>query len=188
MVTLTPSVAVDLSLTNSSSALTTTNFLQPNAFKLTINRKNFPNLEFFCQSFLHPETTTNAGEVPYQRISNIPMPPDKISFGELTCMVILDEEMNSYTEMHNWMQRLIQTKSKSAMSVGTNKANFDQSPPTYADITLSILSSANNVTRQIRYIDCLPSSLGNISFESISGGDQFITYPASFRFSYFEFK
>jgi hypothetical protein len=103
MVTLTPSVAVDLSLTNSSSALTTTNFLQPNAFKLTINRKNFPNLEFFCQSFLHPDTTTAAVEVPYQRISNIPMPPDKISFGELTCMVILDEEMNSYTEMHNWM-------------------------------------------------------------------------------------
>jgi hypothetical protein len=187
MVTLTPSVDVDLTLANSHSALTNTNFLQPNSFKLTINRKNFPNLEFFCQSFLHPDVTTTAAEVPFQRITNLPFPPDKITYGELTCMIILDEEMNSYTEINNWMLRLIQTNSRSAMSTARG-VDFDQTPPTYADITLSILNSTNNLSRQVRYIDCLPTSLGNISFESIASGDQYITYPASFRFSYFEFK
>tara|TARA_R110000822_G_scaffold55462_1_gene141020 strand:- start:7986 stop:8534 length:549 start_codon:yes stop_codon:yes gene_type:complete len=181
MVTLNPSASVDLSLTNSASAINTTNFLQPNSFKLTIDRKNFPNLEFFCQSVLHPDMTSSAAEVPYQRIGNLPMPGDKLTFGELQCMIILDENMNSYTEMYNWMQRMIQTVQKPSLN------RTDALPPTHADMTLSILSSANNQTRQIRYIDCIPVVLGNISFETMASGDQFLTYPASFRFSYFEF-
>jgi hypothetical protein len=181
MVTLNPSASVDLTLTSSASAINTTNFLQPNSFKLTIDRKNFPNLEFFCQSVLHPDMTAPAAEVSYKRIGNLPMPGDKLTFGELTCMIILDENMNSYTEMYNWMQRIVQTVQKPSLN------RSDAIPPSHADMTVSILSSANNQTRQIRYIDCVPVGLGNISFESMASGDQFITYPASFRFSYFEF-
>tara|TARA_R110002153_G_scaffold47751_4_gene134795 strand:+ start:1050 stop:1598 length:549 start_codon:yes stop_codon:yes gene_type:complete len=181
MVILNPSASVDVSLTSASSAINNTNFLQPNSFKIIIDRKNYPNLEFFCQSVQHPEMSSSPVEVPYQRISNIPMPGDKLTFSELTCMIILDENMNSYTEMYNWMQRMIQTPQKSAVN------RSDELPPTHADITLSILSSANNQVRQVRYIDCIPVSLGTVSFESMASGDQFISYPASFRFSYFEF-
>ena len=175
-----------LSTSNASSSLTTTNYLQPNSFKMTINRKNFPNLEFFCQSILHPDMNMPAAELQYQRVANIPMPGDKINFGELTCMIILDEELNSYSEMYNWMKRMVSTP----QSTRITKENqyLDNVPPTHADINISILSSSNNVTRQIRYIDCIPVGLGNIQFESTAGGDTFITYPASFRFSYFDFK
>ena len=58
--------------------------------------------------------------------------------------------------------------------------------PTNADITLSILSSHNNQTKQVRYIDALPVALGDINFESTASGTEFITFVASFRFSYFE--
>jgi hypothetical protein len=59
-------------------------------------------------------------------------------------------------------------------------------PPTYADITLSILSSHNNLTKQVRYIDCVPTSLGDIVFESTASGTEFIVFSSSFRFNYFE--
>ena len=59
-------------------------------------------------------------------------------------------------------------------------------PPTTADITLSILSSHNNQTKQVRYLDSVPTSLGDISFESTASGTEFITFVATFRFSYFE--
>ena len=36
-------VDTNLSVSNANSGLTTTNYLQPNSFKMTINRKNFPN-------------------------------------------------------------------------------------------------------------------------------------------------
>jgi hypothetical protein len=59
-------------------------------------------------------------------------------------------------------------------------------PPTTADMTLTILSSHNNKTKQVRYIDCIPTALTDIQFESTAGGETFITFGASFRFSYFE--
>ena len=90
--------------------------------------------------------------------------------------------MNSYTEMYNWLQRTIEQEDRTPL--GRTSTN----PPTYADITLSILSSHNNKVRQIRYIDSMPTSLGDMTLESTSGDVAFITFPASFRFSYFELK
>jgi hypothetical protein len=59
-------------------------------------------------------------------------------------------------------------------------------PPTVSDIVLSILSSHNNVTKQIRYIDCMPVALTDVQFQSTASGTEFVTFGASFRFSYFE--
>jgi|TARA_R110000868_G_scaffold409664_1_gene695608 hypothetical protein len=187
MTTFNATYDVDLTLGDASSAITTTNFLQPNAYKLTINRKNFPNLEFFCQSVFHPEMTANPAELPYKNVSNVPVPGDKLTFGELTCMIILDENMNSYIEMYKWLSRIVQTNYKTNFNGASGSNNITAQPPTHADVTLSILSSANNVTRKIRYIDCIPVSLGNINFESTAGTDNVITYPAGFRYTYFEF-
>ncbi|MDC0308664.1 hypothetical protein OAL25_00220 [bacterium] len=177
---LNPSVSVDVSDTSYNSTLNNINLLQPNAFKLVIDRKNFKNLEFFAQTVMHPDLTVQAADTFYQRVSNIPVAGDKLTFGELTAMIILDENLNSYVEMYNWVNRLVEHK---------NRAPLDRTedvPPTYADISLVILSSHNNQTRKIKYIDCVPTGLGNIQFEAIAGGESVITYPVTFRFSYFE--
>ena len=179
MPTLNPSVSVDVSTTSSTSQLNNINYLHPNAFKLTIDRKNFPNLEFFAQSVLHPDTSLTAAELPHLRVANVPFAGDTLRFGELSALIILDENMNSYIEMYNWITRIVQQDYKSPLN------RTSTIPPTSADITVSILSSHNNVTRQIKYKDCIPTGLGNISFESTTT-ESFITYPANFRFSYFE--
>jgi len=168
------------------STLTTTNFLQPTGFKMLINRKNFPNLEYFAQSFTHPDMTASAVELPYSRVSSVPFAPDKISFGELSVNVILDEELNSYQEMQNWLERLVETKEKRPMGL-SGTVDYDVSPPTYADITLSVLSSANNTLKQIRYIACMPTSIGSVNFEAVST-EQNIAYPVNFRYTYFEIR
>lgn len=182
MVQLTPSVSVEAE-SSSNSSLTTINYLQPTAFKLTIDRRHYANLEFFAQSILHPSIASNAAEQPYQRLGSVPFAGDKLTFTELTCIVIVDEEMNAYTEMYNWMHRLVENGEISA-----EKAMRNNDIPTYSDITLSILSSHNNTTRTIKYIDCIPTSLGDMVLESTAGDVQFITFPATFRFSHFELK
>jgi|TARA_R110000851_G_scaffold330716_1_gene503872 hypothetical protein len=180
MPTLNPTLAVDT--TTSASSLNNVNYLQPNAFKLTIDHKHFQNLEFFCQTVMHPSLSSNPIEVPYKRISSIPFAGDKLTFGELTAMIIVDENLNAYTEMYKWLERTIELQDNTPLYRTASK------PPTYADITLNILSSNNNKVRQIRYIDCIPTSLGDMTLESTSGDVSFITFPASFRFSYFELK
>lgn len=165
------------------SLTTNFNYLQPTSFKLIIDRKNFPNLEFFCQNVTHPGLMMPAAELPVRRMQSIPMPGESLTINELSCNILLDENMQAYQEMYNWIKR------NQVTDMGaTSKLNRGTAIPTNADITLSILSSHNNVTNQVRYVDAIPTSLGDISFEATATGTEYIVFAASFRFSYFELK
>lgn len=156
------------------------NYMQPTSFKLVIDRRNYPNLEFFCQNVTHPGMIMNPVELPVRRLAGLPFPGESLTFNELSTNILLDENLESYSEMFNWMRRLLET------NMFDNQAAGNTSQPNYADITLSILSSHNNQTKQVRYIDCVPTSLGDINFESTASGQEFITFAATFRFNYFE--
>jgi len=156
------------------------NYLQPTSFKLTVDREHFPNLEFFCQSFTHPGMIMNSVEMPYQKVASVPFIGDKLTFNELLANILLDENMKSYDEMYSWMRRNLDVDMTSPLQRTRNN------PPAMADLTLTILSSHNNKTKQVRYIDCIPTALTDIQFESTAGGETFISFGASFRFSYFE--
>ena len=156
------------------------NYMQPTSFKLVIDRRNSPNLEFFCQNVTHPGMIMNPVELPVRRLAGLPFPGDTLTFNELSTNILLDENLESYTEMFDWIRRLLEN------NMFDRNPSGKSSQPNYADITLSILSSHNNQTKQVRYIDCVPTSLGDINFESTASGQEFITFAASFRFNYFE--
>ena len=124
-----------------------------------------------------------AADLPYSRLSALPIAGDKLSFGTLECMVIVDENLNAYKEMFEWLQRIVQTNEASGLD---RSRNNDTTAPTVADITVAILSSHNNTTRTIRYIDCIPTTIGSLPMESTTGDTTIIALPVSFRFSYFE--
>jgi len=158
------------------------NYLQPTSYKLRIDRENYPNLEYFAQSVTHPGMIMNPVEVPYKQLSGIPLTGAKLTYNELSANLILDENLSSYDEMYNWMRRLLTQEEIPAI-----KRNFKTKVvPTYSDIVVSILSSHNNKTKQIKYIDCIPIALGDITFESTATGTEFVTFAISFRFSYFD--
>ena len=163
-----------------STLTTNTSYLQPTGFKLVMDRRNYPNLEYFAQSIVHPGVSTPPAEVPYRNVSQLAFAGDKLEFTELSCTMIMDEDMKGYQEMLDWMNRIVQTPARSARQVLNNDAGSHE-----ADITISVLSSSNNVTRQIRYINAVPTSLGEVMFESTVGDIQYITYQVSFRFDYF---
>lgn len=158
---------------------TNINYLQPTAFKLVIDRKNYPNLEFFAQTVSHPSVSIAAADVPFRR-ANIHIAGDKLTFDELSATIILDENLESYTEMYNWIKKLVEQDYIKASDRTSDVI------PTTADITVSILTSHNNANKRLQYVDCVPTSLGNINFEATVGDIQYLTFPISFRFSYFK--
>jgi hypothetical protein len=160
---------------------TNLNYLQPTAYKLVIDRENYPNLEYFAQSVTHPGMILNPSEVPFRKIQGVPIVGGSLTFNELAVTIILDEDMTAYNEMYQWIRRVIDEVPVRAMDRTSTQA------PTYSDITLSILSSQNNVTKQVKYLECCPTALGDIQFESTATGTEFITFTVSFRFTYFEF-
>lgn len=157
---------------------TNVNYLQPTGFKLVMDRKHYANLQFFASSVSHPSVTMVSPQVAYSR-ANLMLAGDKLNFGEVTFSVILDEDMRSYQEMYDWMQLLVNTPNKNA----TDRS--DTTPSTFADISLIALTSHNNSSKTIRYIDAVPTMLGNIEFETTSAENHLI-FPVTFAFTYFE--
>lgn len=167
-------------------ALTTNfNYLQPTGFKLVIDRKNYPNLEFFCQDFTHAGVIMNSADIGYKKIAAIPFIGDKLTYNEMLANIILDEDMKSYIEMHNWMRRILDQDNVTPLD---RFKNATQRPPSQSDITLSILNSANNAVVQITYRDSIPVALTDIQFQATGGAESFLTFGASFRFTYFDIK
>lgn len=167
-------------LTGDPSQVPNSTFLQPTGFRILIDRNNYPNLEFFAQSVSHPSISLPAVETGYKNIATLPMPGDKLDYGELSVQALMDENMAAYTEVYRWMERIIEVPQRSDVKL-LNNVREDHT----ADITVSVLSSHNNQIKQIRYIDAHPTLMGDVLFESTVGDVQYITFPVSFRFSYF---
>jgi hypothetical protein len=171
---------VNFSELANATLTTNMNYLQPNGFKLVIDRTNYPNLEFFAQSIIHPSMNLPATEVAYRSINNVPFAGDKMDFGELTATIIMDEEMKAYSEMYDWLKRILETPARTARSILDGNRDTHE-----ADLTISVLSSSNNQTKQIRYIDAIPTGIGDVIFEATVGDVTYITFPVTFRFTYF---
>jgi hypothetical protein len=161
------------------STVTNTNFLQPTGFKLIIDRKNFANIEWFAQSVDHPSVTVNPVDVPYSRVASIPMPGDKLEYGEVNFNIILDEEMNSYIEAHDWLKRTVEKNNVTATESTSTEL------PTECDITLVILNSSNKKLKNFVYRNAFPTNIGNISFGAEADDNPFLI-PISFQYSYFD--
>ena len=82
---------------------------------------------------------------------------------------MVDEDMNNYIEVFNW----IQSNAKDHLSAKH-------------DIILSILSSHNNVNKQIKFINALPTSLGGVEFSTQATSIEYLQSTVSFRYDYFE--
>ena len=154
------------------------NYLQPTGFKFVIDRRDYPNLEFFAQSVIHPGSSVNPLELSLPRFTAVPLAGDKISYSELQLDVLVDEDMTSYKELQSWLERIVEQ--------GHIEETKSGQISTYADITVIILTSHNNQTVQIKYQDCIPTSIGSINFSANAGDVTYPTFQVSFRFAKFE--
>lgn len=157
-----------------------TNFLQPSGFKVTISKKKYPYMSFMAQSVMHPSMEVESTEVGYRRIGSVPFVGDKVNHGTLTIDVLLDENMQVYGEIYNWMQRMVETEHLLVVPFPSDGLSD------YNDIRIEILSSANNTNRVFQYVNAFPTNLGDINFAA-TNDEAIITCPISFRFDYFEF-
>ena len=175
---------MDINGYNQMATVTTNmNYLQPTNFKVVINHSTFGNLEFFAQRIIHPGVSVQAPSVAYKRISSISVPGDTLTFEDLSMDILVDENMQTYIEVFDLLNSLVETNYKSPMAKATSIGTSQE-----LDITLTITSSHNNVVRTIRYIDCVPTSIGTILMEATSETSPVITFPVTFMIGYYEIK
>lgn len=156
-----------------------TNYLEPTGFKVLISREKYPNLQFYAQAVSHPDMNLVETRVGYPRVSTVAFTGESLEFGPLNIDVLLDENMQSYRELYDWMERCVELEHQQG-NVDATVDNF------YNDITVTVLTSHNNANRTFKYINCFPINLGAIPFTAQSTGE-YLTFPVTFRFDYFTF-
>ena len=124
----------------------------------------------------------NAVDVGYRRAS-VALTGDTVGFGTLSMDILMDENMNTYEELFQWMERMVETPHRP--NTGRLLGGISDVAH-YCDIRVAVLTSGNNVARELKYVNSFPISLGDITFASTNDG-QFITFPVSFKFDYFDF-
>ena len=159
-----------------------TNLFQPTAFQVVIDRKQYANFSFFVQRINHPGASNPVVEVPFRNYASAPMPGGQLVYGDLSMDVLLDEDFHTYNEILDWIVRLASNKQ---IEKRFNHHGGGSETPSHADIIVTALTNQNNKNRRITYHDCIPHTVGDIAFDATNAGVEYITFPASFRFTYF---
>jgi len=145
------------------------NLLSPNGFRLTIDSTRFANTEYFCISSPIPSVSASEANSPFRNKQNS-YPGEKVIYSPLDIRYMVTENMENYVELFNWMVD-----------------NANESTLSTCDITLHILTSSNNVIRQIRFVEAFPVSIGAIDFHTQNTDVEYVVADASFQYSHFYF-
>ena len=163
------------------------NFLSPVGFKFALKRS--PKTAFFCNQANIPDITLGIAEQPTY-FKDIPIPGDKIDFGDLNLRFLVDEDLGNYMEIQNWIrglgypETLKQFDKLEEQDYLFGAARFsNRGDQIYSDGTLQILSSNLVPKFQVVFDDLFPYSLSTLSFDATDTDVEYFTADVSFKYN-----
>ena len=166
------------------------NFLSPVGFKFALKRS--PKTAFFCNQANIPDLTLGIAEQPTY-LKNIPVPGDKLEFGDLNLRFLVDEDLGNYMEIQNWLRGLgfpenagefADLEESDPMYQAGGFGQFQRTgKKIYSDGTLQILSSNLVPKFQVVFKDLFPYSLTTMQFDATDTDIEYFTADVSFKYT-----
>lgn len=164
------------------------NFLSPTGFKFILSRE--PKVSFFCNQANIPDLILGIANQPTY-LKNIPVPGDMIEFGDLSIRFLVDEDLQNYMCIQNWIRGLGFPESLLEFSeleqkgiVERNNSNMLQN--IYSDGTLQILSSNQIPNFQIVFKDLFPYTLSTLTFDATETDVNYFTADVNFKYTIYD--
>ena len=79
------------------------NFLAPAGFRFVLSK--YPKVSFFSNSAAVPDISLSTATQPTY-LKDIDVPGDKLQYGDFTLRFLIDENLENYMLMHNWLTGL----------------------------------------------------------------------------------
>ena len=158
------------------------NFLSPLNFKFTI--KKAPHVNFFIQKVNVPEINLKP-PISTNPFVNIPYPGDHIDYSTLNITFKVDEDLQNYLEVHNWIKALGKPRDFSEYKEIEEKKSWT-GDGIYSDISVMVLSSTKMANYEVVYIDAHPISLSGIVFNTTDPDVNYIEASATFKYTYYD--
>ena len=159
-----------------------------------------PTVEFFVQSANIPGINLGSAQQ-NTPLYDMPLPGDKITFAALDMSFLVDENLNNYKEIHDWILGLgfpsnnqqfqdLQSagsdrfpgSSKSAAVTGTSTPQPLNEGGIYSDAILTVLNSKNIAKTEIRFQNVYPTSLGSLNYDVRQTDVDYLSASVSFNY------
>ena len=160
------------------------NFLSGVAFKF--NLAKFPKVDFFSNSARIPELNLElATQTSY--LKNIDVPGERLSFGDFTLRFLVDENMENYLAVYNWLKGLgFPESGKQFTEIITDSDGQRDPKEAFCDGTLSILNSNYREVAKVKFNDLFPVSITSLDFDATNTDVQYFTAEATFKYTIYD--
>ena len=169
---------------------TASNFTKCSNIKFLLNR--CPKVDFYCNTANIPEVILGTA-VQRTYLKDIPVPGDKLQYGDLNITFMVDEDMENYLQLYQWITSLGFPESLSQFKELKDSDRLLPEEPVSGDFfnersdaTLMILNSDYNPSVKIKFKDVFPVSLSAVPFDATQEQQQYYTASAIFRYTIFD--
>lgn len=145
--------------------------------------KRAPHVEFFIQKVNIPSISLKEVEVPNQFVK-VPYPGDHIDYSNLDVTFKVDEDLNNYLEIHNWIRALGKPTEFTEYKEIAKNASYT-GMGVVSDIAITVMSNIKNYNYEINFIDAFPVNLSGIEFRTTDSDIKYIEATATFKYSYY---
>ena len=146
-----------------------------------------PKVSFFCNSARIPEITLgNALQPSY--LKDIDVPGEKLSYGDFSLRFLVDENLENYMKIHNWMTGLgfpettQQFKTLTTDEISGEGA-LDQQ---FSDASLHILNSNLRDIAIVKFRDLFPVALSSLEFDASDTDINYFTADVTFKYTIYD--
>jgi hypothetical protein len=157
------------------------NFLSPAGFKFSLAKE--PKAAFFCSAIKIPEINL-AVTIQPSYLKDIDVPGEKLTYGDLRIKFLIDENLENYMSIHNWLTGLgFPETAQDYKDLIINDQGLVDTKEAFSDGTLTILNSNYRSVAMVKFKDLFPVSLTSMEFDASITDVQYFTAEATFKYT-----
>ena len=164
-----------------SRQLNNRNFLSPAGFKFTLTKA--PKVDFFSKSVSIPNLTLGAA-IQTNYLRDIPVPGDKLQYGDLDVEFFIDENLENYLQIEQWMRGLGFPESFSE-AISLDPQVTELISAARSDGSIFVYNSSFNPIARIDFKDLFPTALTPVPFSADVTDINYIVATATFKYTIF---
>jgi len=169
---------------NFANQISNRNFLSSVGFKFTLAK--YPKVDFYSNSARIPEISL-ATDIQPSYLKDIEVPGEKLTYGDLTLRFLVDENMENYTAVYEWLTGLgFPETTQQFKTLTTNDDGQRDQKEAFSDGTLRILNSNFKEVAKVKFLDLFPISLSSLDFDATAADLQYFTAEVSFKYTVYK--
>lgn len=157
------------------------NFLSPVGFKFTLSKN--PKIPFFCNSARIPEISLGSA-IQSTYLKDLDVPGDRLSYGDFSLRFLVDENMENYMAVHNWLTGLgFPETTQQFKDLITNDDGVRDLKEQFSDGSLHILNSNFRDVAIVKFRDLYPTYLTSLEFQASDTDIRYFTAEVTFKYT-----